>query len=309
MLTELLIRNLASTKVIHGAMDAPMSGVEQTITVEESDGIFPVVRRGEAQFHFKDRNPDCGDEIFRCIETDGAHWTVIRGAEDTPTIAHAMKFSIRQVLTAGFFQRLGAGSTTELVNAVSVFDADPSGVIPSATAIVQALDSGPVYLPSGTYALQHPLNLLPGHVLMSFGNVVLRPTRDFGGDAAIEFVDGPGITRLENVTLDGSDLPAGTSVYGIFAETKRLEGELRSVQITGFPNSGMIASGTGWHLDRVTCRRNHGSGFELSMPHSPLVGCRAIENSRYGYVGANREQLIGCVSYGNKLGDLPETMR
>src|SRR5690348_664453 len=100
MLTELLISNLASTKVIHGAMDAPMSGVEQTITVEEADGIFPVVRRDEAQFHFKDRNPECNEELFRCVETDGKHWTVIRGAEDTLTVPHAMKFSIRQVLTA-----------------------------------------------------------------------------------------------------------------------------------------------------------------------------------------------------------------
>src|SRR5690348_10281362 len=98
MLTELLVRNLASTKVIHGAMDAPPPGTEQTITVEESDGSFPVVRRGEAQFHFKDRDPDRSEELFRCIETNGNHWTVIRGAEDTVPVSHAIKFSIRQIL-------------------------------------------------------------------------------------------------------------------------------------------------------------------------------------------------------------------
>lgn len=303
MLTELLVSNLANTRVIHGAMDSPMSGVEQTITVEESDGIFPVVRRGEAQFHFKDRDPSRGAELFRCIETNENHWTVIRGAEDTPTVAHDMKFTIRQVLTAGFFQRLGAGSTTELVNAVSVFGADPSGNAPSAVAISQALDSGPVYLPTGIYSIQHPINLLPGHVLISFGNVVIRPTRDFTGEAAIEFVDGVGRTRLDNVTLDGSSLPAGTDVYGFFAETKQLEGELRNVRITGFSNSGVIASGDGWMLDRVTCRRNHGSGFELMMPNTLLLGCRAIENDRYGFVGGNPDQLVGCISKGNKLGD------
>lgn len=303
MLTELIVRNLASTKVIHGAMDAPMSGVEQTLTVEESDGIFPVVRRGEAQFHFKDRDPARGVEIFRCIETNDTHWSVIRGAEDTPTTSHDMKFTIRQVITSEFFQRLGAGSTTELVNAVTVYGADPSGHEVSDEAISQSLDSGPVYLPSGTYTIKLPLNLLPGQVIISFGNVVIKPTRDFTGDSVIEFIDGPGMTRLENVTLDGSALPAGSDVYGVFAETKQLEGELRSVRITGFPNSGLIAAGTGWMLDRVTCRRNYGSGFELIMSNTLLLGCRSIENARYGFVGANPDQLVGCISTGNRLGD------
>lgn len=303
MLTELIVSNLASTKVIHGAMDAPASGVEQTITVEESYGLFPQVRRGEAQFHFKDRDPTRNAELFRCVETDGKHWSVIRGADDTPTLPHDIKFMIRQVLPAVFFQRLGAGSTTELVNAVSVFGADPSGEELSAVAISRALDSGPVYLPTGTYAIQHPINLLPGQVLISFGNVVIKPTRDFTGESAIEFVDGPGTTRLENVTLDGSALPAGTDVYGIFAETKRLEGELRSIRVTGFSNSGVIASGDGWMLDRVSCIRNHGSGFELMMPNTLLLGCRAVENARYGFIGGNPDQLIGCISKGNKLGD------
>lgn len=303
MLTELFVRNLASTIVVHGGTDVPTPGTIQTLTVKEANGIFPVVRRGEAQFHFKDRDPECGDEIFRCIETEGAHWTVIRGAENSLTVPHSRGFTIRQVTTSEFFQRLGAGSTTDQCNVVTVCGADPSGTEPADEAIMQALSYGPAYLPSGTYSIRHPLNLNPGSVLLSFGNAVIKPTRDFAGDAAIELVDGSGITRLEHLTLDGSNLAAGTSIYGIFSETRQLEAELRSIRISSFPNSGIIASGNGWFLERISCIRNFGSGFEISLSNSPLIGCRAIGNSRYGFIGANPDQLGGCISTDNRLGD------
>lgn len=302
MLTERFISNLASTTVINGGMQASPPETLETVTVEEADGIFPSIRYGEEQFHFKDRNPKHGGEIFTCIGTDGNHWQVIRGAEGTIPVNHDRRFTVRQVLTAEFLQRLGMGSTTELCNAVTGFGADPTGEELSGGAISRALDSGPVYLPSGIYSISLPINVLPGQSIISFGNAVIRPTSDFQGDTAIELVEGAGVTRLDNITLVGSELPAGSDVYGIFAETKVLEAELRRVRIYGFSNSGMIASGSGWMLDRVTCSRNFGSGYELSIEESLLLGCRAIENTRYGFVGAYRE-LIGCFAKGNKLGD------
>lgn len=302
MLTERFISNLASTTVVNGGMQASPPETLETVTVEEADGIFPSIRYGEEQFHFKDRNPRHGGEIFTCIGTDDNHWQVVRGAEGTIPVSHDRRFTIRQVMTAEFLQRLGMGSTTELCNAVTGFGADSTGETLSGAAISQALDSGPVYLPTGIYSIQLPINMLPGQSMISFGNAVIRPTADFEGDTAIELIEGAGVTRLDSITLDGSELPAGSDAYGIFAETKVLEAELRRVRIYGFSNSGMIASGTGWMLERVTSSRNFGSGYELDIDESLLLGCRALENNRYGFTGIYREQ-VGCLSKGNKLGD------
>lgn len=304
MLTELFVSNLASTTVIAGGMSSNATpGTIETLTVEESDGIFPVVRPGYEQFHFKDRNPASGSEIFSCIGTNENRWTVIRGAEKTYPVTHGRKFTIRQVITSEFLSRLGAGSTTELGNLVTGFSADPTGETLADEAFAEALDSGPVYLPSGLYRIRNPINLVPGSVIISFGNAVIKPVPDFGGDCAVELVDGNGQIRLDNVTLDGSDVGAGTSVYGIFGETRKLDAEVRNVRISGFPNSGMILSGSSLMLDRVNCSHNFGSGFELNISDSLMIGCRAMGNSRYGFIGDYREQQFGCVARDNALGD------
>lgn len=308
MLIELFLTNLASAEVVDGGMSIPESGTEETFTVNEADGVFPVVRRGIEQFHFKDRTPASGSEIIRCIETNGPHWTVIRGAEGTIPVMHGRGFTIRQVITAGFLQRLGSGSTTELVNAVTVCDADPTGEEPSNVALEIASKLGPVYLPSGVYSLEYPVNLAAGSVLLSFGQVSFRPVHKFAGECAVSLLDGPGRTRIEGVTLDGSLLGAGTDVYGIWAETRKLEAELRNIRITGFSESGMIVSGQDWVLDRVSCIRNHGSGFEFNLTDPLLVGCRSVGNARYGFTGISQGDrgLIGCRARDNKLGDWPQ---
>lgn len=305
MLTERFVSNLAHTRVVSGGMDVPASGTIQTLTVEESDGIFPVVRKDREQFHFKDRDPHHGKEIFRCLETSGASWTVIRGAEGTEPVPHRRGFAIRQVLTSEFLQRLGAGSTTELVNAVTVCGADPTGETTSDDALAEALFSGPVYLPTGIYATRSPLNLLPGSTLISFGNAIIRPTADFMGDTAVEIIDGDGRTRIDNITLDGSELGAGSDIYGVYAETRSIEAELRSIRISGFPNSGVIVSGYGWLFDRVNCQRNFGSGFELNLDGSSvLLACRSSGNHGFGFAGGyDRRSLIGCYVSNNRLGD------
>lgn len=302
MLIELFETNLASTVVISGGMSAPEAGTIETLTVSEANGIFPVVRRGIAQFHFKDRDPEYGEEIFCCIETNGNHWLVIRGAGNTRPIPHGRKFMIRQVITAEFFQRLGGGSTTDLVNPVTVYGADNTGNEAASEAISAALESGPTYLPRGVYRLDKPLNLVPGNVLISFADAILRPGASFRGDAAIELVDGLGAIRLEGLILDGSELNVGHETYGIFAETQQLEAEVRSIRIRSFPLSGAILSGFGWQLDRVTCRENFHSGFELNISDSLLIGCRAVRNAKYGFTG-HCERLIGCYARDNQLGD------
>lgn len=304
MLTELFAVNLASTVVENGATTRPASGTVEMLTVHESDGAFPAVRSGADQFHFKDRNPECASEILACIATDGNRWTVVRGAEGSQPVAHARRFYIRQVITKEFLQRLGDGSTPDLTNAVTVYGADRTGELDASDAIMRALDDVVAYLPTGLYRIAKPINVLPGKVLLSFGQAMLLPDRDFQGDAAIELVDGIAQTRIENIILTGRELGAGRDVYGIYAKTTQLSATLSGLQISGFPASGMIASGIDWHVNRVTSRNNFGSGFELNMTDSLFVGCRALQNAKYGFVGYTPEQFIGCYSRDNGMRDV-----
>jgi hypothetical protein len=301
MLTELFVSNLASTIVVAGGMSSPEPGTQETLTVSESNGIFPVVHRGVEQFHFKDRNPANGDEIFRCIETDREHWTVIRGAEETRTVAHGRRFSIRQVTTAGFFQRLGMGSTTELLNAVTVGSIDRTGGEDAGARLSSLLTVGPVYLPTGRYLLKQPLNVPPGAVMISYGDPILAVDPHFSAQAAIELIDGRSRVLLEGFTLDGSRLGAGMEVCGILCEASRLETELRSLRILGFPSDGLITSGNDYTLERVFSNNNHGDGFVI-LDEALLIGCRATGNTGYGF-DATDATLIGCRASDNRKGD------
>ncbi len=297
MLTELFVANLASTIVTAGGMTVPSPGTTETFIVSESDGSFPIVRHGQEQFHFKDSDPDYGSEIMCCIETDENRWLVVRGAEGSTPIAHTRKFHVRGVITSEFLSRLGDGSTTELVNASTVFGADRTGEADASDSLMSALAAGPVYLPSGTYRLAKPLAILPGDVLFSFGRVVIRPDSSLTGLAAIEIADSVEPIRLENFTLNGSLLGAGTSLTGIFARLSNSL-ELRNIRIFGFPGNGLVGSGSDWMIDRVQCRSNFGNGFVLELADSLLFGCRAIGNRECGF-DVGDTPLISCYARNN----------
>lgn len=301
MYTELFIGNLSSTTVTQGGMSSPKSGTEETLTVSAEDGVFPAVRRNVEQFHFKDANPEKGGEIFRCIETDNNHWAVIRGAEGTRPVVHDRGFTVRQVVTAGFYQRLGMGSTTELLNAVSVFGIDRTGSEDAGAPLSTALSAGPVYLPTGDYLLKSPLNVPPGAVLLSFGSPTLVADSGLDADAAIELIEDSSHTRLENFTLDGSRLGAGTEVCGILSAATELDVELRGLRINGFPGEGIVGSGCNYVLERVSSNGNYSDGFVL-VDGGLLIGCRAIGNAGYGY-DIDDGKLIGCIASGNRKGD------
>jgi len=90
--------NNPSTTVSSGGTTAPAAGTTETWTVASSTA-FPAVELGATQFHVCD--PAAQAEIITVQNIAGATWTVQRGAESSPVLAHASGFTVVQVVTAG----------------------------------------------------------------------------------------------------------------------------------------------------------------------------------------------------------------
>jgi hypothetical protein len=137
--------------------------------------------------------------------------------------------------------------------------------------------------------------------MISYGDPILAVDPHFSAQAAIELIDGRSRVLLEGFTLDGSRLGAGMEVCGILCEASRLETELRSLRILGFPSDGLITSGNDYTLERVFSNNNHGDGFVI-LDEALLIGCRATGNTGYGF-DATDATLIGCRASDNRKGD------
>lgn len=95
--------DFAATTVSSGGTTAPLSGSTETWTVASS-ALFPASSNSAVPptgFHVAD--PSTLTELIAVTNVSGVTWTVTRGAEGTPTIAHAAGFTVWQVVSAGAY--------------------------------------------------------------------------------------------------------------------------------------------------------------------------------------------------------------
>jgi Hyaluronidase protein (HylP) len=95
--------NQPSTTVTSGGTGAPPAGTPETWTVTSS-ASFPAASSAATpatQFHVADKASGFTSEIVQVTNVSGTTWTVTRGAESSPTVAHAAGFAITQVVSAG----------------------------------------------------------------------------------------------------------------------------------------------------------------------------------------------------------------
>ena len=166
-----IFANDPATNVTSGGTDAPAAGTRETWTVN-SPASFPAASSSATpptQFHVTD--PQAYSEVILVTNVNGTTWTVTRGAENTTPVTHAAGFEVVQVATAGALTQL---RSTDWLNVVTQFGADPTGNTSSATAfqnminalLEQAASQGddlPMlvptgYVPFGNYLIDTPLN-------------------------------------------------------------------------------------------------------------------------------------------------------
>ena len=242
---ELFAANRATTTVSSGGTTAPSPGTVETWTVASS-AMFGAAVSGVSQFHVADVvNPT---EIIAVTTVSGTTWTVTRGTEGTTPVTHSAGFVIYQVATTGALNQL---QSTDWINVVTQFGADPTGVADSTTAIQNALDALPagggcVYLPSGTYMVTSTLTYtgLYGYI-RGDGRWATQISYTGSGDCLrIYYADTTGVITgggVLDLTIDGTSASAGAC--GLHYGDMRA-GELR-LAVRSFFGTGSI----GVHLD------------------------------------------------------------
>jgi len=187
------------------------------------------------------------------------------------------------------------------------------GITDDTAAIQAAIDAagygGVVYFPPGVYRISYPLDLPRGVTLRgSHSNLMVGPgmvadqwpcylqaAPTFTSGAMINIVgdddgDHPAINgeqRIENLMLDGSQVPTGT-LDGIFAKGNVQNVVMRDVCIRQMPNNGIItASNTAdewpysWRLHSVMVDNCHANGIvferntDLTLEDCQVIGCWA----------------------------------
>ncbi len=214
--------------------------------------------------------------------------------------------------------------TTDWLNVVTEFGADPTGLNDSTTAILNALiacpTGGVVYLPAGTYTTSAPIIIPPTITLLgSHGTHLdtittsIQPSASFSGAAVIEMVDqttGGYATesweqRVYQLNINGSNLPSSGTVNGI-QFTGLVHGVyLQDIYIVGVPGHGITsasnASGTSYsHRGfRLVADATGSYGFNLSMTDCTwidleAIGCGGSSHGGFFIGGAANSHFTDC---------------
>ena len=99
--------NLPQTTVSSGGTTTPAAGTTETWTVSSSLSFPAASNTATPPTQFQVSDPSLASEIIAVTNVSSTTWTVTRGAEGTTPVAHAVGFTVKQVVTAGDCSRLG----------------------------------------------------------------------------------------------------------------------------------------------------------------------------------------------------------
>jgi len=231
------------------------------------------------------------------------------------------------------------------VNVVTQYGADPTGATDSTAAIQAALNATPLggitYVPAGKYAVNSQITIPKGVTLRgdqsyraaANSNSYIRPSATFAGASVFTFIAGTPSGAIENLVIDGTNLPGGNTVDGIDITGGAKFWQLIGLQVRNFGGYGIYIYASGGNPDGGYMRDlsvsgntldgiywsycvdgyatslhvdgNGASGIHLgNMNNTILVGCKAQQNTNHGYymTGSSDKAngaFIGCDSENN----------
>jgi hypothetical protein len=302
VLTE-LFADQPQTAITSGGTDAPAAGTVQTLT-PASGGGFPAVSPGSSsQFHIAD--PAAPTELIAVTQT-GPAWTVTRGAEGTPPVAHQAGWTARQVVTAGVL-----GSMVQVVDA-RAFGARGDGTTDDTSALaawIDAIDRADgtfAFLPPGRYMISGPLPAISvdsvvilgcgwSYTAAQYGSVIAA-LASYTSSTPMLSLTGEG-NRLEGICVDGGGYASTLiSVTGGHAQLTRVQA--RHVGANGTCVAVRPGGISCWITDSVIngFTTSGNIGVSLNDTDAIIQGCKWDNN----YVclemldRAGGAQVIGC---------------
>jgi hypothetical protein len=314
MPVELFVNDAATT--VATARTAVAAGTTETWTVASSAGFPGATNSGDPPTSFRVQDPAQPEEIILVTHVSDTTWTVVRGAEGTPT-EHAAGFTVRSVFTAA--------SVLAIARAIAVlslrkdFGATGDGVTDDGPAIQAAFDAIPV---SGGL-----LEVDPGHYVSNqpitppFNRrVLVRGTHVpyyYAGDQDIvsscKFVVGPAWTGTNDQGLIHCNVPGGGDVKGLAFQNIALSGAGRAASDGGvvhgirFADQNRYNGEMSWRFTDCSIAGFTGSATVGRLHVSTWNGCYIHNNDRYGFEASGTNtwhdsKIINCYFFFNRLG-------
>jgi hypothetical protein len=167
-----LYANDASTVVVSGGQTTPVAGTVETWNVRSSSSFPGASASAGTGFHVSDTV--LPSEVIQVTKVSGTTWTVVRGAEATVPVAHAIGFTVRQVISAGV---LGTYQVTVLPSGDTTGAADVANINGAADLLFNNGTGGVVYLAPGDYYINNTIVLPQQTNSPSWYPVSLRGSR------------------------------------------------------------------------------------------------------------------------------------
>ena len=245
--------NLPNTTVTSGGTTAPASGTVETWTVASSSSFPAVSSSGTPPTQLHVADIAANSEVVAVTNISGTTWTVTRGAEGTTPVTHAAGFTVYQVVSAGAYTQL---RSTDWLNAVTMFGADPTGVADSTTAIQNAIDAVPgsggvVYFPAGVY-------LVSGTLIVDQSYVTLQGAGY--GFATTIVVPSSAVSRTAQIII-GNTAP----VFQCSVRDLAIKSDGGSGAVKAGTGHGIVIAGDNCLVENVIVRYCSGDAFHFGQ--------------------------------------------
>jgi len=240
---------------------SPAAGTVETWTMASASGFPAVSSAGTPPGQCTIADPLQPAEYILVTNISSLTFTVTRGAWGTAPVAHAAGATFENVASAGDLAQL---KTTDWVNAVTQYGADPTGGADATSAIQLALLSfgtaggtwygagGIVYLPAGKYLISNTLIIPTGVTLRGAGPFTTIIVMSTASGVAADMIQ----TMTYNSAAQAAVLAVTAPSYGLTA------GQLANAFFGGARD--LCLHGNAWYT--TTLGYNHG----INVTTNPL---------------------------------------
>ena len=234
------------------------------------------------------------------------------------TPANTVTFSVLCALFAsgtldGFFMPLASSQvqgTTDWLNVVTMYNADPTGATDSSTAINNALSAlpsggGTVYFPAGTYQVSVALSVPTGATLQGAGQDAAIISQTSTTADTLSATDQRYIT-VRDLQLTGPSSGTGRGIAFLYSASAVASINLENLIVQDFGGDGVhLETVITSALVMVRSQSNGGHGFFANNGTSvSFKACYANANTGNGYEldAMNYMQLDSCAADNDTIG-------
>lgn len=296
-------------------LPAALSATWPTISFSSIPGPFPM----SPQFRILISDAINGDELVLVIAVassgGGLNWTIARGIEGTPAVAHPAGCTLTATLTASALGTLRVGAMFD----VSDYGATGDGTTDDTAAINNAcadaaVAGGTVFVPNGTYIVSRQANNLCVVVYSNTtllgesreGAIIRLNSGQLASTRPIVLGDGTGVTdvAIRNLTIDGNKANnPDNDEHGSAIFMYQYSSRLYFADLIIHDNTGdafdLYEGAQFVTIERCYCHDNLWMGVNLNegyQQHIWIRDCQFVNNGNAIHIEYNSAPFVGLVA-------------